>query len=191
VHVLRAAPVEGRGVFLGGRGLQREGREGCGAAAGHVSVPPGCVLLLDGTRQTTGRQAGRQGRQGRAGGPHAGQAGQAGRMQGRQAGGPACRPTFVKWSTSWPTRPRPPKSQASESSTTRYLPGSGTGTCRQERVNGWVGGWASGWVGGWASGWVGGTQVGGGMSGEGGHAAVGQYACRAGRAGAPAGPRSP
>ena len=38
-------------------------------------------------------------------------------------------PTAEKWSTSWPTRPAPPKSQASESRMTRYLPGSGTGIC--------------------------------------------------------------
>ena len=116
------------GSSRGQRGLPRwqraaeEGREGvCSSSSSSrgASVSISCVLLLDGSRRA-GRQIARR--------------------RGRQTGRPAGRPTFVKWSTSWPTRPRPPKSQASESSTTRYLPGSGTGTCRQGRAGGRVGG---------------------------------------------------
>ena len=36
---------------------------------------------------------------------------------------------WVKWSTPWPTRPRPPNRGSSESSTTLYLPPSGAPTC--------------------------------------------------------------
>lgn len=49
--------------------------------------------------------------------------------QGRPPGWPS---GCVKCSASWPTRPGPPYWGSSESSTIRYLPGSGAPTCNQE-----------------------------------------------------------